>query len=999
MRLHSLDITAFGPFAETVSIDFDALSGSGLFLLSGPTGAGKSSILDAVCFALYGDVPGDRSTAGRLRCDQAAAGVAPHVRLEVTLSGRRFRIERSPKWERPKKRGSGLTTEQASVVISERTEGAWRPLSTRLDETGHLVTGLVGLTLSQFCQVAMLPQGRFQAFLRARSEDRHALLRQVFRTGRFDRIEQWLRERRLELQRSSASHARGVAQVIGRVSETAGQALPERWDLADLSAPAAEGDIATWVHDRLEQAQADAAESVAGAARADAAVEESAAAVSQAASLISRQDAHAEALRRLAEHDVEELQHQRLRLARAERAQPLWSLADTLEKDADQLERLRATATAATRTWCEVTGTLDHEPSYDELPRLMTQASRAVDRAEAARPEAERLLEVTRLCDEVERHLVEATTAERRLADEAAAVPAMLREAERSAAQAETAQQQLTATTAELDATRLRAAAALELVSVSASLRQAQTERDAARVAVTDLKETWLTIREARLEGMAAEIAGALTVGCGCPVCGSPDHPRPATARAGSPDAAADRAARKDVDDAEADLLVRNEQVRELETSQTRLATQSDGRSVAAADEELAAAERKHAETSALAQQTARLQAEVARLRRHSDDQREAHEAARQRVVDLTSRLALHTAERNRLRTCVSEVLSGSGCSTVGELVRLRTRQLEALAAVCSARELVAAAQRDLVRAERTLADAAAGAGFSSTAEAINARLDVDEQVALAAEIDRVRELLRAAQTVVEDEDHRRAAALARPDTHRLAHLHTAAQEHARAAHAQQVAAQRRLERLGTLFDETMAALARWAPVRDELASTARIAGLVEGKSSDNALQMRLSAYVLAHRLAQVVAAANERLARMSDQRYSLEHTGRRGAGESRGGLSLLVRDDWSGETRDPATLSGGETFVVSLALALGLADVITQEAGGSELDTLFVDEGFGSLDAETLEDVMDTLDALRDGGRVVGVVSHVAEMQTRIPSQLRVSKDRAGSRATVRIG
>ena len=125
----------------------------------------------------------------------------------------------------------------------------------------------------------------------------------------------------------------------------------------------------------------------------------------------------------------------------------------------------------------------------------------------------------------------------------------------------------------------------------------------------------------------------------------------------------------------------------------------------------------------------------------------------------------------------------------------------------------------------------------------------------------------------------------------------------------------------------------------------------------------------------------------MIDQRYALEHTGDRGAGESRGGLSLLVRDDWSGESRDPATLSGGETFVVSLALALGLADVIAHEAGGSELDTLFVDEGFGTLDADTLDDVMDTLDSLRDGGRVVGVVSHVAELRDRIPTQLHVRK------------
>jgi exonuclease SbcC len=140
------------------------------------------------------------------------------------------------------------------------------------------------------------------------------------------------------------------------------------------------------------------------------------------------------------------------------------------------------------------------------------------------------------------------------------------------------------------------------------------------------------------------------------------------------------------------------------------------------------------------------------------------------------------------------------------------------------------------------------------------------------------------------------------------------------------------------------------------------------------------------------VAAANERLGRMTSHRYSLEHTDDRGAGEQRGGLSLLVRDDWNGIARDPATLSGGETFVVSLALALGLADTVAHEAGGTDIDTLFIDEGFGSLDAETLEDVMDTLDTLRDGGRVVGLVSHVPELRSRITTQLEVLKGRSGS-------
>ena len=203
---------------------------------------------------------------------------------------------------------------------------------------------------------------------------------------------------------------------------------------------------------------------------------------------------------------------------------------------------------------------------------------------------------------------------------------------------------------------------------------------------------------------------------------------------------------------------------------------------------------------------------------------------------------------------------------------------------------------------------------------------------------------------------------------------------------------QRRAARVGELTGRLTSALRDWAPLRDDMTLATSMASFAEGKSPDNRLQMRLSGYVLAHRLSQVVAAANARLATMSDRRYTLEHTGRKGAGETRGGLSLVVRDDWSGEARDPATLSGGETFVVSLALALGLADVITHEVGGADLDTLFVDEGFGSLDADTLDDVMNTLDSLRDGGRVVGVVSHVAEMRDRIPTQLAVIKRRRGS-------
>jgi exonuclease SbcC len=195
---------------------------------------------------------------------------------------------------------------------------------------------------------------------------------------------------------------------------------------------------------------------------------------------------------------------------------------------------------------------------------------------------------------------------------------------------------------------------------------------------------------------------------------------------------------------------------------------------------------------------------------------------------------------------------------------------------------------------------------------------------------------------------------------------------------------------LTRLVRELADVLAERVPLARRHGTVDRLSRLAEGKSADNRLRMSLSAYVLAARLEQVAAAAGDRLERMSSGRFRLVHAAETSRG--RGGLQLRVTDAWTGVERDPATLSGGESFTASLALALGLADVVTAEAGGSTLETLFVDEGFGSLDDETLDDVMGVLDGLRDGGRVVGVVSHVADLRQRIPVQLRVRKDRTGS-------
>ncbi|MFC8886475.1 SbcC/MukB-like Walker B domain-containing protein, partial [Streptomyces cinereoruber] len=211
-------------------------------------------------------------------------------------------------------------------------------------------------------------------------------------------------------------------------------------------------------------------------------------------------------------------------------------------------------------------------------------------------------------------------------------------------------------------------------------------------------------------------------------------------------------------------------------------------------------------------------------------------------------------------------------------------------------------------------------------------------------------------------------------------------------------AARERAADLTDLSRRAAAEVHRLGPLREEYERVARLAALTAGTSAENERRMRLESYVLAARLEQVAAAATARLLRMSSGRYTLVHSDAR-SGAKRAGLGLHVVDAWTGNERDTATLSGGETFFASLALALGLADVVTDEAGGVRLDTLFIDEGFGSLDEQTLDEVLDVLDSLRERDRSVGIVSHVGDLRRRIPAQLEVVKERHGSAVRLRAG
>ena len=304
--------------------------------------------------------------------------------------------------------------------------------------------------------------------------------------------------------------------------------------------------------------------------------------------------------------------------------------------------------------------------------------------------------------------------------------------------------------------------------------------------------------------------------------------------------------------------------------------------------------------------------------------------------------------------------------------------------------------QDALAEAAELLAAALTEQAFDDIDAALAAALPRDELAILEHRVAEHEQRLATERGVLEDEDVVAALADDEPDLESLEVASRTARQVADAAARRQAtweATTRRFDRLAQVIRDECAAL---GPSIEEAALVRRMADLVTGTSSDNDKRMRLSTYVLAARLERIAELANERLAVMADGRYELVHDDASARGQRRGGLGLLVRDLWTGRERPTSTLSGGESFTTSLALALGLADAIREESGGQEFGTLFVDEGFGSLDQDSLEQVLDVLDRLRDGGRAVGVVSHVGEMRSRIATRVRVDKTAHGSSISV---
>ncbi|WCO67842.1 AAA family ATPase [Iamia majanohamensis] len=1032
MRPLRLEVEAFGPFAETQVVDFDDLGAAGLFLISGPTGAGKSFLLDALCFALYGETAGDRPLA-RLHSDHAR-GTTPRVELRFRLGDDEWCVRReAPRWRH--RRDGTATQNPAKAVLERRVAGGVDVVATKVTDVNRILVDRVGLTAEELRRVVLLPQGRFEQVLRATSAEREDLLKAIFGTTVFEDVARTLDEAARDEARAldEAHHEQALRRDAARAElrRLAADLAPEAVTAAGLAPEAPPGDgpslpVALAVGDdepgqadldRVARRLREAVEVVGRAAtEAGAAADAVAARAREQADAARRWDQRRSLEARA--HDLDAragaTDADRARLAAAERAgRAVASLdaAEACEAEATSASaRVAEAATAVAAAWssCSVT-----------LPEPLRGRARTADElvevdagwlGEADRAVARRAAEVDHAAAEV-RTAAEASAAATRAEAEA---DARRTSAVRFAAKADELEDELGPSREAVAASRAAAgrvgalrdqvallarwaAAARRLPAADAAVAEARARLDADRQAELDARDAFADAREALLDGIAADLAAGLEADAPCPVCGSEAHPRPARPVDGAP-------SRADVDAAEA-AVVAATAAREAAAARVEAATAAraqvrveageagddpdgvDARLVdarAALDEAEAEADARRDREAAVVG----LAAAVVEARRLAQD--DAARAATEGAA----------AEGHRARAAeaagAAEAVLGPGADPAS--ARRAERGLTALAVALADLARARAGARDLVARAAQAGDAAtaavAEAGFADRVEVRAAALPPAEAAALATaiegwEADRARVRAELAHASLAD------LPVARPDP---APVEAEAEAGAR-RHRSLVEARVRLASAADLVGEVAAAHgeaeAALAVAEAEHAVRRRLAEICTGRTGD---RVSLQRWVLAAHFATICDRANQRLAVMTDQRYSLRvHTGARHG--ARSGLDLRVHDAHNDQEREVTSLSGGETFQASLALALGVADVVAERAGGVRLDVLFIDEGFGSLDPDALHLALDELDRLRAGGRMVGVISHVAGLRERIPAGIEVRRERTGSHVRVGIG
>ena len=926
MRPLRLTLSAFGPYAAQTTLDLEKLGKGGLYLITGDTGAGKTTLFDAITYALYDHSSSGIREGSMLRCKYADDKTPTFVELEFEVHGVRYTVRRNPEYQRPKARGEGMTTEKADATLTYPDD---RPPVTKAKDVTAAVQEIIGLDYNQFSQIVLIAQGQFTKLLNASTEERSRIFRKLFRTQRYAQLQERLQAEAAALNQQRTAQNAKLDSLLGGL-----QFAPDDPDAEALRALCAQTvpETALSLLDTLTARQAAALEEVGTALQATEAqldtVQQQLGAAAQAQRLAQQ----------LAARQAElAAARPALDAARAE--------ADRHAGDAAQLDALTAQVTQAQSALA----------AYDALDTLCRQQTEARDAARLAAAQAHKRR--TQL-DSLNAALAAAETELAALAD---ADTRLLALQNRSA--------QLTQRGEALAKLEQRLA---DCQRQAKTAHKAQESYRAAAAAQDEARTRQNTLERAFLDAQAGLLAESLVEGAPCPVCGSTHHPARALLPHTAPTQAQVEAARQAA--AEADRQAQNASA----AAQSALATANEAKTSLRRDAETLLPERFTAPegtvpltfalmTNVLAEENAALQTAQtdckAQCRQADADCRRKAQLEADRQAKTRQRPALEQAAAEADRSAAAQ--NASADALEGQIAERRaalpySRRADAQAALdkleadrSTLRTGMDTAQRKLKQAEQTVA-AAEAAVEALTAQQTAAQKELPARSA--EELTAQQTELTAAREALRSREKQLSAQL-------LPNRKTAAQYRA-AAEARQA-----LE-------------SRWQWV-SALAATA-------GGTLTSKQKIRLEAYIQMNYLDRILRYANTRLMQMTAGQYELERIGAENQ-RSQSGLDLGVIDHYNGTRRSVKTLSGGESFKASLALALGLSDEVQSSAGGIRLDTLFLDEGFGSLDEESLELAIRVLSGLTEGDRLVGIISHVGALKDRIDRQVVVHKARTG--------
>ena len=1010
MKIRWLRIVGIGPFAGEHTVDFSAFEDSGLFLLDGPTGAGKSTLIDAITFALYGDVARTKDASkDRLRSNHISDSDPSEADLVFEVATGIYRVTRTPAYTPAGKKSQRNSKSTLTRVVEDPdAPDGWRtvePIASGPRDVGYEIPAIVGLDKDQFLQTIVLPQGKFSQFLNATSDAREQILRDIFDTQIYVDFTKALvdaaasSKRGIEERRIAAvgafERARSLDDALSEDVHTDAPGAEERAaeaeEAAQLDAGAEDPSAVTrWADDACERAREAHMQTLRVTETATASAREASRALSEGRALAEAQAEHARVSAKLAELAASEeaIASDRELAGQARRALAVVPL-DAAEASA--LARLEAAGDQV----AALSPALSDADSIDPASLTPEAVAALRERAQNLRDEATRTRGSLEEALAVERSLPEARaqieSLRFRREQETARIASIEAEREALPLRIEQASEALRLMRADADtlpeaASALRAinerlAASMQadllrsaLLGASDELREATVAAKLANAAAADGHDLWIA-------QSASALARELEEDAPCPVCGSTEHPTPAPAVDGEItreqvaelDQARDRAesALRDAQARHQDLVRRIAQLNEVAGAPTpTLETERDR------------AAELVAKLEALSPQIAEIEAALAQERMRLDGLNDSLASAREAAASLASTLE---ERESALAAAVArvEVERADFVSLDERAAHLdeRAHRAAALAGACADWDNARAAH---AQARHSLADALTEQGLQADSWR-SLLLTLPQVETLEARVAEHEKALFAAREALASQRLTRAASTPAPNLESLTEAARKAEEEAAASARASGILEQHCAQLDAARASLKRALEALAHAREQAGPIRRLADIAAASGPENLASTPLSAWVLISRLEEVLAAANPRLAAISSGRYELVSVPDDGTASRKSGLGLAIIDHDTDALRSPRTLSGGETFYTSLALALGLADVVSAEAGGVELRTMFIDEGFGSLDSHTLSLVMAQLQALRCAGRTVGVISHVEEMATQIADQIQV--------------